>query len=182
MHLSFLRAESCVPSEALLFLGSRFPSASLFRNRFGLSDSSHSSLPPVGFQDGLAEEVASNPCQPPVSDPYCGERCIIKLEYTWGEFAQVMCVCVWFCKKSISCKYEEMFAQINEDLVTVTGSSLRGNSFSEKQVSVPDGHVLVTCKPSSGGRIGSWGGGGGGLPITARAQAGEVTTRWQKGS
>ena len=56
------------------------------------------------------EEVASNPCQPPVSDPYCGERCIIKLEYMWREFAQVMCVCVWFCKKSISCKDEEMFA------------------------------------------------------------------------
>lgn len=66
-------------------------------------------------------------------------------------------VCVWFCKKSISCKYEEMFAQINEDLVTVTGSSLRGNSLSEKQVSVPDGHVLVTCEPSSGGRVRSWG-------------------------
>ena len=76
----------------------------------------------------------------------------------WGEFAQVMCVCVWFCKKSISCKYEEMFAQINEDLVTVTGSSLRGNSFSEKQVSVPDGHVSLTCKQSSGGRLGDAGG------------------------
>lgn len=72
-----------------------------------------------------------------------------------------------------------MFAQINEDLVTVTGSSLRGNSFSEKQVSVPDGHVSLTCKRSSGGRLGD--GGGGGSPVTARAQDGEVTTQRQKG-